>query len=52
LRRTVIDGEEVFFADKGHRVNRRTVKKLIEAGKIAPVGDGLFEGDTQSYEAA
>jgi hypothetical protein len=52
LRRTVIDGEEVFFTDKGCRVNRRTVKKLIEAGKIVPVGDGLFEGDTQSYEAA
>ena len=26
------------------------VKKLIEAGRIVPVGDGLLEGETQSYE--
>jgi hypothetical protein len=52
LRCTVIDGEEVFFTDKGRRVNRRTVKKLIAAGQIVPVGAGLLEGHTQSYEAA
>jgi hypothetical protein len=40
----------VFFTDAGRRVNRRTVKKLIEAGRIVPVGDGLLEGETQSYE--
>lgn len=43
-------GGDHFFFDSGQLVPARTVRALIAAGLLRPIGDALFRGMSQSYE--
>lgn len=42
-------GDPPLFLDSGEIVNGRTVRSLLARGVIASAGDGLFDGDNQTY---
>lgn len=40
------------FADSGRAARSDVVERLLERGILAPLGDGLFPGESQSYGLA